>query len=210
MTYKTVFVLSAILSLSLITPVGSFAQDATQGATQLRDSVKQKVTEELTQIKKVLTKKGFIGTVTSYSDGVITLTNLKNQTRTITITADTTIKLISNKEGTPADIKVNDFVIAMGDADAQNNMTLKRILVLSKPNEDRREFYSGTITKASISSITIKTATEERVLKINSATKYTPKGTDSGDLEANAKVLVVTIPSSTGTDRTATRIHVMP
>ncbi len=174
----------------------------------IRGSVKEKVAEELSRIKQAVTRKGYVGSVTGKTDATLTLVNLKNQTRTVTLTPDATIKLANSKDGTISDIKTNDFVIAMGDADSQNNMTAKRILVLASPPNDKRAVHYGAITKLGTNALTLKTLKETLEVKISAGTKYNEKYKFS-DLKTDTKIVLI---ATTGTNNslTALRIQVLP
>src|SRR3989344_824193 len=113
-----------------------FAQTATEGAKNIRDAVKEKVAEELANIKKAVAKRSFVGTVTEKTTLSFTLKNVQDESRTINLNTETVIKLPASKDGTIDDIKKDNFVIAMGDVDSQNVMTAKRVLVISKPVAD--------------------------------------------------------------------------
>src|SRR3989344_2753578 len=78
------------------------AQTATPGS--IRDAVQKKVAEELAAIKNEVKKRSYLGTITSKSDATITITTLRNTTRTATVTTDTIIKLSGGKDGTLADL----------------------------------------------------------------------------------------------------------
>ena len=150
---KKYFVIIPLIFALTITTVR--AQEASTTGT-IRDAVKAKVTEELAQIKKAVAKRAYVGKVATKTDATITLTNLKNATRTITVTADTTIKLASGGEGTPADIKVDNHIIAMGDVDSSGVMTAKRIVITPAiPAEKRKAIF---ITYADLKAKNLKSA----------------------------------------------------
>jgi predicted transcriptional regulator len=72
---KNIFttITAATLLLTFITSV--HAQTVTTSPTEsIRDSVKKQVDQELSQIKKSVAKKGYVGTITAKSDGTITTT----------------------------------------------------------------------------------------------------------------------------------------
>ena len=172
--------------------------------TSIRDQVKQQVADELSQIKNTISKKAYVGSIASKVDATITITNLKNQPRTATVTTDTAIKLSGGKDGTPADLKVGDFVIAMGDADNTGQLTAKRLLVVSKPAEDKRRVLSGTVTKISSSSLTLETSDKKsETLKISSVSKYTAKSKLS-DIKVGTKLVLV------ASDTTLLLAHLLP
>jgi hypothetical protein len=77
------------------------------------------------------------------------MTNLKNVTKTLTIPADAVIRLAGGKDGSINDIKKDDFIIAMGDSSTPDSMTVKRLLVISKPVSDKRKVVFAKVTKTS-------------------------------------------------------------
>jgi hypothetical protein len=159
---------------------------ATDSAAAIRDSVKQKVTEELAQIKKGVAKKGFIGSITSATDAKIVITTLSGASRNALVVADTTVKLLSGGEGTPGDLKTSQYILAMGDVDSQNDMTTKRLLVVAKPEPDTRTVVFGTITKSTTSSFTIGSDT----FKFTASTKFSAKA-KATDLVVGSKVVAI-------------------
>lgn len=179
------------------------AQVATEGATNLRDSVKQRVAQELDQIKQSVSKKAFLGTITTKSEASITLSTYRNQTRNLIVSTDTVIKLLNGRDGTLADLKIGDPILAMGDADGKNTLTVKRLLVVAKPPIDNRAVRFGTVSKKTASSFTLTTTSSETVeIRLTSTTKYTGT-TKAADIKDSTKVLVL----SQGTNNTALKIH---
>lgn len=165
---------------------------AATNAGTIRDAVKQKVSEELANIKQAVAKRAYVGTISAKSDLTLTITNLKNQSRTATVTTDTTIKLTGSKDGTPADLKVGDFIIAMGDVDSNGVLTTKRLLVIAQPDADNRGSIFLTVTKVSTSALTGENLKKEVwTIKLTSATKAT-------DIKVGSKIVAVgTVSAST-------------
>jgi len=176
------FLFLGIWSLVIVAPIS--AQTATPGS--IRDAVQKKVAEELNAIKNEAKKRAYLGTISAKSDATITITTLRNTTRTATVTPDTTIKLSGGADGTPADLKTGLFILAMGDADGTGTLTAKRILVIAKPAEDKRRAIFGVVTKVTSSTITLKDWT----VKLSSTTKYTGK-TKASDIKVGAKLIIV-------------------
>ena len=172
--------------------------------SSIRDAVQKKVTEELAAIKNEVKKRAYLGTISSKSDATITITTLRGATRTATVTPDTTIKLTGGADGTPADLKVGLFTLVMGDADGNGTLTAKRILVISKPVEDKRRAVFGTVTKVTSTTISLK---ENWAIKLSSTTKYTGK-TKFSDIKVDGKIIAVGTVTS---DRnlTAKLIHLL-
>jgi hypothetical protein len=174
----------------------ALGQAASDGATQLRDSVKQKVAEELSQIKQAISKKAFLGSVSAKNDATLTLATWTGQTRTVLVSTDAVIKLANGKDGTPADIKTDNILLVMGDADSQNTLTAKRLLVLPPLPTDKRQTVFGTVAKKTTSSLTLTTPKNESVtLKLTSATKLTAKS-KLADIKVGDKIVTVSVNST--------------
>lgn len=175
-----------VLGASLAT-----GQSASPSST-IRNAIQDKVNQELAQIKQNVAKKGFVGSITTKSDATISITNLKNQIRTATVTTDSTIKLTGGKDGTPADLKVGDFVLAMGDVDSENKMTVKRLLVITEPADDTRRVLSGAVGTTTSSNFQLTTSSgATATVKISSATKYND-GFKATSLKTGTKLVVIT------------------
>lgn len=201
MMKKILIVFTLLLFYS---PALVLAQTATGSA--IRNAVQEKVVAELANIKKTLTKKGFVGNVTAKTASGFTLTNLKNQPRNVTVPGDAVLRS-ANKDITLADIKVNDFVIAMGDADTNNDMTAKRVLVTTKSEEDKRRSFIFVITKTGTSSLAVENLKKETPsVRISSDTNYTTK-TKLADLKVGDKIAVIGTLASTPSTINALRIH---
>lgn len=201
-----------LITLALLlfySPSLVYAQTASPSANPIRDAVNEKVQQEVDQIKKAVAKRGYVGTITAKSDASLTLTNLKSQPRTIIVTADSTIKLSGGKDGTPADIKVGDSLIAMGDVDSANVMTAKRIVIVPKPVPDTRQAVFVTVTKTTVAALTVENLKKETLtIKLNTDTKYTAK-TKATDLVIGSKLVIVARPTSTASILTGLAIHLL-
>lgn len=193
-------IITTLALLLFYSPALAFAQSSTDSASQIRDAVQKKVAEELSNIKQAVARRAYVGTIASKSEATVTITNLKNQTRTATVTANTIIKLTGGKDGTPEDLKVGNFIIVMGDVDSQNTMTAKRLIVVSKPDVDKRRVLFGTVTKTTSSSLTIEDSKKETwTVKTSSKAKV-------GD-----KIIAIGTPvSSSNNTLTAKLVHLIP
>ncbi len=161
----------------------------TPSPSSIRDAVKDQVAKELADIKQAVSKKAFVGSISAKQDLTLTITNLKNQSRTATVTADTTIKLLGGKDGTPNDLKVGDFVIAMGDVDSSGILATKRLLVIAQPAADKRDSAFLTVTKATSSSLSGENLQKETwTIKVSSATKFTGE-TKLSDIKVGTKII---------------------
>jgi hypothetical protein len=173
------FVLSALF---VTATVSAQSPSPSPSPTTIRDAVKAEVQEVINKTSK----KAYVGTVTEKKDLNLTITNLRNQNRSAFIVTDATIKLSGGKDGTVADIKVGDFVIAMGDADGKGVLTIKRLLVIAKPNPDARQTKFVTVDKATTTAVTVGDTT----YRITSTTKFTGK-TTAADIKAGDKLIVI-------------------
>ena len=210
MTKKSLLI-SSLIMLSpltyLLSPVSAQTPTATDAAS-IRDSVKQQVTAELSQIKSAVAKKSFVGNITAKTDAVITINNLLGVSRTALVSTDTTIKLLAGKDGTISDIKVGDYVMAMGDVNSQDSMTTKRLLVIAKPTADKRQTLFATVTAATSTTLTVQTlAKETKTIKLTSTTKYTAK-IKAADIKVGSKIVVIGTATS-DTALTALRLHLV-
>ncbi len=161
----------------------------TPSPSSIRDAVKDQVAKELADIKQAVAKKAYVGSISAKQDLTLTITNLKNQSRTATVTADTAIKLLGGKDGTPKDLKVGDFVIAMGDADSSGNLATKRLLVIAQPAADKRDSAFITVTKVSASTLTGDNSQKETwTVKVSSSTSFTGNSQLS-DIKVGAKII---------------------
>lgn len=176
---------SKLFLISLICLISQVGTASVRAQTTIRDAVKEKVAEELATIKQGVAKKAFVGTITAKSDLSLTITNLNNQSRTANLTTDATI-LSGGKEVTIKTIKDNDFVIAMGEVNSQNVMTIKRLLVITKPSTDKRQVVWAKVTKITSTTLTAEDLKANQwTIKLTSDTKK-PKSLKEGD-----KVIIV-------------------
>jgi len=173
-----------LLTLALVVVTPAFAQTATPTAT-LRDSVKQKVAEELAEIKKSISKKAFLGEVTAKSEATLTLNTYLGLTKSALVSTETIIKLKGGKDGTPADVKPKDYILVMGDVDGAGAMVAKRLLVVPVPAADTRKAVFG---KYSEITATAKTSSVTAYTKVDAGKVVKAKATD---FKADLKVVAV-------------------
>lgn len=146
----------------------------------VRDAVKQKVDAEVAAIKSTVSQKAYVGQIKTKSDLTLTITNLAGEARTANLTTDAAIKLTGGKDGTAADVKVGDYVIAMGDADGSGVLTIKRLVEVTKPTPEDRKVIFGIVSKATA---TLLTFTDNSTLKITKPV---------ADVTAGSKIIAVT------------------
>ena len=192
--------------LTLLLTASLLAQTPSSTGSAIRDAVK----EQVAAIKTAVAKRAFVGTISAKADATITVTNLTNQSKTAVITGDTVIRLTGGKDGTFADLKVGDFVIAMGDVDSQGTLTTKRLLVISKPGADKRRALTGRVTDTSSSSLTIETLKKEIItIKVTSNTTITNKNKLS-DIKVGSRIVAVGLPTLAESTFTPKLLHLIP
>ena len=186
-------ILAFLLTASLLTQIPSATDSA----------IRQAVKDQVAAIKTSVAKRAFVGPISAKSEASITITNLGNLTRTAVVAGDATIKLAGGKEGTFADLKVGNFVIAMGDVDSQGTLAVKRLLVIAKPTPDKRVVISGRVTDTSAASFTLETAKKETwTVKFTSNTSFAGK-IKKTDIKAGDRIVAVGNPAATANTLTA-------
>lgn len=208
-----VIITSTLLLLYSYTLASAQSPTATTSGTTIKDAIKEKVQEEINSIKKAVAKRGFVGTITKVSDLNLTITTLTGDSRSLVMVTDTTVKLLSGKEGTLKDVKEKNFVIAMGDVDSAGVLTVKRIVIVTQSPADIRVALYGKVTKATTSQLTLETADKTILtVKILSDTKFSTKSaiTAAKDIKENSVIIAIGKPGSSKTTFNLTRLFVLP
>lgn len=213
MSIKKIVTTSTLLLLYSYTLASAQSPTVTEPGTTLREAVKEAVKEQVDSIKQAVAKRSFVGTISKISDLNLTLTTLTGDSRSITMVTDTTVKLISGKEGTLKDIKEGSFVIAMGNIDSAGVLTSKRIVIIAKGLADTRVALYGKATKTAASQLTIETPDKTTLtLKILSDTKFSTKSkvTAAKDIKEGFTIVAIAKPGTTKTTFNLTRLFVIP
>ncbi len=161
-------------------PTPKISPSTTPSGT-LRDSVKDKVEKEIAQIKENSSKKAYLG---MYSE-------LKDK---LTISVDTTIRLLNNSEGSTKDLKSTDYILAMGDADGKDQLNTKRILAINPPTQDTREITLGAVTDFTNKTLTLDKKT---ILLISKDTVFQPSKYKFASIDPGFKLIAIHTPKST-------------
>ena len=214
---KKLFIINIQLAITCFLFAGVVAAQS-PSSSDIREAVQQKVAQELANIKQAVAKKGFVGSITANSEGTLTISNLKSQSRTAIVAPDATIRLAGNKEGTTEDLEVDDFVLAMGDVDSTNKMTIKRLLVLAAFVPDKRVTTFGTVTVVTGTTLAIENLANEKwtVRTSSSTTVTTAEDGDTvsakvADLEEGDKIVILgTPPANTQNTLSASLLHILP
>lgn len=120
----------------------------------IRDAVKEKVKEQIDKIKQGK-PKAYAGKITEVGEASITL-NTQSGEKQVLISDQTKIFDKNKKEITLAQLKVGDFVIAMGFP-TDNALDGRRIVVSPQPKISQKEAVFGRVTDISEENIlTIK------------------------------------------------------
>jgi len=187
-TYSTTAGLFTNPAISLPSPTASPSQGT------LRDSVKEKVAEQIAQIKSNTSKKAFLGNMTTKSEASLNMVSYgTTTTHQITVTAETVIKLKNNSEGTIKDLKAGDYLLAMGDAGTDGNLVALRILVIDKPAFDNRQLVSGTVTAFTSKTLSL----DKTVLNISKDTVFYPNKYKFKDIDPGFNLIAVTNQNTT-------------
>lgn len=121
----------------LVAPV-ALAQSPTPEPTneeEISQEIKEKVQERIEAITETkLRKAAYFGNISNITGSEITV-NTKKGERIVKTDEETKFIGKNNQEIKLADLKIGNFVIAMGDLDASGSFLGKRILVLAKQPE---------------------------------------------------------------------------
>jgi len=185
LTYSTALI--ELGAINLVSPV--YAAEASEAATTITEKIKERLQdtagEEIVSIKESLTeknreprKKAYIGQISVLDQTSLTLT-YKNQIYNVNLLQDTKYYKGTNNPLAAADLKINDFVIAMGFyLPESNSFEAHRISVVSKPETTAaKQLITGKISeldgqKISLNgkTITLGAKTDLAVKGINTAT----------------------------------------
>lgn len=174
---------------SLFTPAltASVTPQPTSTGSPLRNSVQEKVAEQIAEIKKNTGKRAYLGTVDSLTDASLVLTDPQGNKHSITVPAETVIKLKNNSEGTLKDIKSGNTILAMGDGDSAGNLLAKRVLIIDPPAPDKRQILFGKVSAFTSKTLTVN----DTVLNITKDTLFQPSKYTFKDVDPGFQVLSV-------------------
>jgi len=178
-----------ILTTLLLGPIGIFPLQAQDGPTPteidgkiqgIRDTVKEKVKEQINEIKKN-TRKAFVGTVNKVIDQSFNL-DTKSGPQVIKTDDETEIVDENRKKIGLEDIKLEDNLIVMGYLNEDDILEAKRVVLTPEPEEDKREIAAGIVTDLSKESLLITLKNENKVktytILVNNKTNIKQKEND--------------------------------
>lgn len=127
----------------------------------IRDTVKEKVKEQIDGIKKDI-RKAFVGTVSKVANQSLSL-DTKSGPQVIKTDDETEIVDENRKEIGLENIKLEDNLVAMGYLDEDGVLEAKRIVLTPEPGEDKREVAAGIVVDISKESLLITLKNENKV-----------------------------------------------
>lgn len=188
-----------------------------QKVNQIREELKERVQERLQLLKK---PKGFAGKIIKIGQNSFTL---ETKVKTIEVFVDEETKFIGVKrqEITFNDLKVGDFVIAMGYINEEENFQAKRVVVTPQPKPLLRRAIWGTVDDISSEEkiITLKNTKKGLIytIEITSETKITKKIdknvklVDFSEIKVGDRIIAVgTLKQNQTNTIIAKIIHVIP
>lgn len=222
-------ILSVILVIGLLAclPVrqgywvtgAAFAQEeASSPAKSVRDALKEKIEEKLTQLASQ--PKAVIGKVTDIQDGSL-LAESKNGIKQLRLDEELTIvdtREKNKKEIETKDLQIGDLIVAMGHVDTKDVLDTQRILVIKElPTSTKRATY-GEVTEVKKDSLVIKhpKTDDTWTIKTDSKTKVTGRleekieEVEFGNIRMGDRLAIVGIPDKAANTLLAKLIHIIP
>ena len=192
-------------------------ESATEPAKNVRDTLREKVEEKITQLANK--PKAKVGKITDIQNGSILL-ETKNGAKQLKLGEELTI--VDNRPTTAGekkkktieikDLVLGDIIVAMGYLDTKDILEVKRILVIGELPTTTRRAVSGTVTEsnAKTKSLTIKHPknSESWVIKTDLKTQFTEKSSFSG-IKVGARVTAVGDPTKEANTILAKLIHII-
>ncbi len=206
-----------VLGVFLISSANSFAQSpaasSSASPTTNQASPSASITEKLNALKaeiaskaalikqevnRRIDNKAWLGTIKSIDEDSIIITTI-DQERTIRINEYTTYKVKTKGESSIKDLKVGDYVAALGDVDDNNQLNAKRIDKLAANKEYKKKLVWGTVKSVLNDTVTVATMSGQ-LTTINTAnyTDYQLNDTEAtlSDIQANRQIISVVTPST--------------
>lgn len=199
----------------------AYAEEASSGAETVTEKIKERlqdtVSEGLVSIKEQLTskaaaprKKAYIGKILSLDEAGLTLT-YKEQNYGVNLKPDTIYVKGANTAIGFEELKINDFVIAMGwyHADSQE-FTAARLSRISQPEPPlNRQLISGKISEVDGQKISLNNKT----LVLTKKTDLTVSGIDEAsneDLALGDYLFAIVTLDGNGDLDTVNSVYVLP
>lgn len=221
LTYSTSKIETETSRLQVVNVAYAAEETATAGAESVTEKIKERlqdtVSEGLVSIKEQLTskataprKKAYVGKILSLDEANLTLT-YKEQNFSVNLKPDTVYVKGTNTAIDWEDLKVNDFVIAMGwyHNDLQE-FTAARLSRISQPEPPvNRQLISGKITEVDGQKISLNNKT----LTLTKKTELTVSGVktaSSEDLALGDSLFAIVTLDSNGDIDAVNNVYVLP
>ncbi|PIS13852.1 hypothetical protein COT65_02020 [Candidatus Shapirobacteria bacterium CG09_land_8_20_14_0_10_47_13] len=146
---------------AVATPSATPSEGNPSVVQELRDKVKEIVRQQIDEIKKGQ-KRAYFGEISQITDSLITVSVSADKEKQIKISAETKIINLAKKDIKVTDLKISDFIIAMGNLGDEEVLEAKRIVVAARPKALSRRVAVGKVTDIS---------TEERILTVKNDKK---------------------------------------
>lgn len=196
----------------------SKTEESTGPAKSVRDTLKEKVEEKLTQLANK--PRALIGKITDIQEGSL-LIETKTGIKQLKLSEDT--KIIDNRDDTKKnletkDLVIGDQVIAMGWTDTKDVLDTKRILVVGAlPVTTKRAVY-GVVQEIKKDSLVLKHPKKDDIwtIRVDSKTRATKKIDEKmekvsfSEVQAGDRVAVVGNLDKAVNTLVAKLIHVIP
>jgi len=218
-TYSTSRIEAEISQFNLVTP--AYAEEASPAAETVTEKIKERLqdtaSEGLVTIKEQLTnkttaprKKAFIGKIASLDEAGLTLI-YKEQNYNVNLKPETLYVKGANTAMDFEDLKVNDFVIAMGwFHNNSQEFTAARLSRISQPEAPaNRRLVSGRISEIDGQKISLN----GKSLTLTKKTDLTVNGVDeanSEDLALGDNLFAIVTLDSNGDIDTVNSVYVLP
>lgn len=178
----------------------ALAQESTKSATPssslqdklkaLKDEIASKAASIKQEVNKKLQNKTYAGVIKTLNDKSITLSS-KNGERIINLDEYTEFETGSKKPSVK-DLKIDNYIVSLGDVDDKNTLVAKKIIKLDKTPK-AKSIYFGTITSIKNPSLNLKTKEAEITVNTNNQTKISLAGAEANfSALAKNKTVIVT------------------
>ncbi|MEI8232760.1 MAG: hypothetical protein WCG44_03380 [bacterium] len=152
-------------------PISTSASDK-----EITDNLKKKIAENLDKSKEIITTssaRGYIGVVKDVIKDTVIIED-KDGKKDIKVAEDTTIlRTPGNTTIKSENIRIDDYIIAIGYPIDDETMTGKRLIVSADPiKAPDKSSAIGTISKIGKTSLTLKLADKDQTVGITAKTIY--------------------------------------
>ncbi len=189
---------SASASATPSTNQASPSASITEKLNALKAEIASKAALIKQEVNRRIDNKAWLGTIKTINEDSIVITSI-DQDRTIRINEYTSYKVKAKGESAIKDLKVGDYVAALGDVDDNNQLNAKRIDKLATTKEYKKKLVWGTVKTVVNDTVTIATSSGQ-LTTINTAnyTDYQLNDTEAtlSDIQANRQIIGIVTPNT--------------